>query len=158
MIQQLADINYINNFIIECLEKIDKKRTTFLFIFKKKNKPKYKKEINTVYKDSKLGNVIFTKKKDDEFINIHFVNCRYGYDFFNKKNLNTKTTDECCVCLEQTHSVIECGHKVCDDCIINIMTHSKTITCPMCRYNHEKKNGLIIKYPAHLRTLLFSQL
>ena len=138
MITRIVDTKYINDFIIKCLKSIIKR----------------KKKYNKTFRDPILGLVTFIKNNNDTHINIHLVNCRYGYDFFNQDNLNTKNTNECCVCFEETHNIIQCGHILCPECISNIMKYSKKMICPLCRKNHENINGLIIKYPLHLVTLL----
>ena len=145
MINHCVNKEQINLFIIECIKIIIKKKKTL------------NKKIKIIFKDHKIGPVIFSKNKGDDFFKIHLLKCKYGYDFFNQDNINTSHTEECCVCFEQTHSVIKCGHRVCDECVQNIMKHIKKVQCPLCRENHENNNGLIINYPLHLATLLFSQ-
>ena len=146
MITHTTTPQYINDFIIVCLQSIYKKKQTFNI------------KINRSFYDPKLGTLRFRKKnKKDKYINIHLVNCCYGYDFFNNDILNTKNTEECCVCFEETHNTIQCGHRLCTECVGNIMRHNKEMICPLCRKKHENTNGLIIKYPLHLTTLLFSQ-
>ena len=145
MIARTILLEEINKFIINQLEGIydsNKNITQKDAVFK------YSK------KDQKFGTVHFCKKESDSYIEIKFYSCRYGYDFYNN-DPSTKITDECCVCYEKTQDVIHCGHKICGSCVTEIMKHSKTLNCPMCRKNHESNNGLIIKYPMHLVTLLF---
>ena len=55
-----------------------------------------------------------------------------------------------------TLDTIKCGHIICDKCVREIMKHSKTLQCPLCRVNQEIEGGLHIKYPKHLATLLFN--
>lgn len=143
MISKTASPDYINQYIINTLETIiKKKRGTTL------------NTINRRFHDYLLGEVTFKKHAGNDYINVNLKNCRYGYDFYNRDLQHTE--DECCVCYENTNQSIECGHIICDDCIKKIMDHSKTLKCPMCRKNHETNNGLQIKYPMHLVTLLFN--
>ena len=143
MISKMASPDYINQYIINTLETIIKKRrgTTL-------------NTINRRFHDYLLGEVTFKKQAGNDYINVNLKNCRYGYDFYNR-DLQHKE-DECCVCYENTNQSIECGHIICDDCIKNIMEHSKSLKCPMCRKDQETNNGLQIKYPMHLVTLLFN--
>lgn len=143
MISKIATPEYINDFIIEIIEHLVNKKTQL-------------SKLNHYVRDKLLGYVTFTKNKNDEFIQVHLKDCKYGYDFYNQLLLKN-TTDECCVCYENTTHIISCGHTICDSCVTNIMQYSKTLNCPLCRQNQETKNGLIIKYPIHLVTLLFNQ-
>ena len=144
MISKTASPEYINQYIINTLETIIKKRrgTTL-------------NTINRRFYDYLLGEVTFKKEAKNDYINVNLKNCKFGYDFYNKEYTQDEE-DECCVCYEKTKQSIECGHIICDDCIKKIMDHSKTIACPMCRKNHETNKGLQIKYPMHLVTLLFN--
>ena len=143
MISKTASPDYINQYIINTLETIiKKKRGTTL------------NTINRKFYDYLLGEVTFKKQAENDYINVNLKNCRYGYDFYNRDLQHTE--DECCVCYENTNQSIECGHIICDDCIKKIMVHSKSLKCPMCRKDQETNNGLQIKYPMHLVTLLFN--
>lgn len=143
MISKMASPDYINQYIINTLETIiKKKRGTTL------------NTINRRFHDYLLGEVTFKKQACNDYINVNLKNCRYGYDFYNRDLQHTE--DECCVCYENTNQSIECGHIICDDCIKKIMEHSKSLKCPMCRKDQETNNGLQIKYPMHLVTLLFN--
>ena len=143
MISKTASPDYINQYIINALETIIKKRRGATL-----------NTINRRFHDYLLGEVTFKKEAENDYINVNLKNCRYGYDFYNR-DLQHKE-DECCVCYENTNQSIECGHIICDDCIKNIMEHSKSLKCPMCRKDQETNNGLQIKYPMHLVTLLFN--
>lgn len=143
MISKTASPDYINQYIINTLETIIKKRRRTTL-----------NTINRRFHDYLLGEVTFKKEAENDYINVNLKNCRYGYDFYNR-DLQHKE-DECCVCYENTNQSIECGHIICDDCIKNIMEHSKSLKCPMCRKDQETNNGLQIKYPMHLVTLLFN--
>ena len=165
MITRTITLNEINDFIIAELENIFVEKTFEKKLFKKKlfKKSLNKNEINEKVfnyskKHQKFGIVQFRKNKNDSHIKIHFIGCRYGFDFYNndQSTETTETTDECCVCYEKTQEVIHCGHKICGSCVTEIMNHSKTINCPMCRKNHEINEGLKINYPMHLVTLLFN--
>lgn len=144
MISKTASPDYINQYIINTLEIIIKKKSVTRL-----------NTINRRFYDYLLGEVIFKKDSDTDYINITLKNCKFGYDFYNKEN-NIDKEAECCVCYENTTQSIECGHIICDDCMQKIMEYSKTLACPMCRKNHETNNGLQIKYPMHLVTLLFN--
>jgi hypothetical protein len=53
-----------------------------------------------------------------------------------KKHLANAEKNTCCVCLEDTHSITECGHHLCLHCLIEIYKTSGvkfSIDCPMCR-------------------------
>ena len=143
MISKFATPEYINDFIIEIIEKLVNKKTQL-------------SKLNHYVRDKLLGYVTFTKNKNDEFIQVYLKDCKYGYDFYNQLLLKN-TSDECCVCYDNTQHMISCGHNICESCVTNIMQHSKTLNCPLCRKSQETKNGLIIKYPIHLVTLLFNQ-
>lgn len=158
MIRRTITLNEINDFIIAELEYIFVNKQTFKKSLNKNRKTekneKNEKVFNYLKKDKKFGTVQFCKNKNDSHIKIHFIGCRYGYDFYNN-DLSVKTSDECCVCYEKTQDVIQCGHKICGSCVTEIMKHSKSMNCPMCRKNHESNEGLKINYPMHLVTLLF---
>ena len=142
MILRTSSPIYINQFIINTLEIIIKKKMDI-------------HSLDTYRKDNILGFVEFKKEKNNDYIDITLRNCNYGYDFYNKEICKEKE-DECCVCFINTQKAIACGHIICDDCISEIMKHSKTLNCPLCRQNQEIKGGLKIKYPLHLVTLLFN--
>lgn len=145
MISRTSSPEYINEFIINSLEK---------YISNTKSRKKLGK-IYFVVKDRILGNVVFKKEKDNDYIYICFTNCRYGYDFYNH-DIILKNKNECCVCYDDTAHTIQCGHIICETCVKKIMEHSKTLKCPLCRKNNESYNGLEINYPMHLVTLLFN--
>ena len=142
MISKIATPEYINEFIINILEKLVNKKTQI-------------SKLNHYVRDELLGYVTFTTNENDEFIQVHLKDCKFGYDFYNKDYTRDKE-DECCVCYDHTTHTIFCGHNICESCITNIMQYSKTLACPMCRKNHETNNGLQIKYPMHLVNLLFN--
>jgi len=51
--------------------------------------------------------------------------------------LCTSEKNECCVCMEQTNSITECGHHLCVNCLGNMYKHDKgkevSLLCPYCR-------------------------
>jgi hypothetical protein len=142
MITKISTPYNINIFIINTLES---------FVEKGKNI----NNLNTCIVDRFFGVVEFKKKKKNEYIDITFKQCKYGYDFYNKQIIVPKE-DECCVCYDNTLDTIKCGHIICDKCVREIMKHSKTLQCPLCRVNQEIEGGLHIRYPIHLATLLFN--
>lgn len=45
----------------------------------------------------------------------------------------TNEVDECCVCYENKRMIVlECNHKLCNDCLYQ-MSHISNNRCPMCR-------------------------
>ena len=161
MISRTIDIVDINQYIIEQLSLIfDKSKSKSKSKSKTKEKvnPKKMNEFEHTTWSRIYGTVVFKKKESDLFVNIYFKSCRFGYDFYNQSGpSNCKETDldECCVCYENTDNKIMCGHRICVHCVNDIMKHSKTMDCPLCRKKHETDEGLKIKYPAHLMLLLF---
>ena len=54
---------------------------------------------------------------------------------------------ECCVCMEDTNTITECGHHLCVNCLANMYKHDKNyevnLLCPYCRANIlEERKGL----------------
>ena len=162
MISKTIDITDINDYIIEQLSILFKKSESES---KSKSNPKSQKETKANMDKFEhitwcklFGTVSFKKQLGDAFINIYFRDCRFGYDFYNQNGPSDCAeidVDECCVCYENTDNKIMCGHRLCVGCVNDIMKHSKTMDCPLCRKKHETSEGLEIKYPAHLMWLLF---
>ena len=153
MISKTIDIEDINKYIIEQLSLVFNKSNTKEELITKKMNAFEHVAWSKIY-----GTVCFKKQESDMFVNIDFKSCRFGYDFYNQSGpSNCKETDldECCVCYENTDNKIMCGHRICVGCVNDIMRHSKTMDCPLCRRKHETNTGLQIKYPAHLILLLF---
>ena len=49
----------------------------------------------------------------------------------------TDTADDCPVCLENKNMILlNCNHKVCNDCWYKITEVNATLTCPLCRYQN----------------------
>ena len=149
MISRTIDIHDINQFIIDQLS----------IFFNKSSDLKKMEKFEFTTHNKIYGPVKFKKEKSDTVVHIHFSSCRYGYDFYNSLGQSTSDIcdkDECAVCYEDTEHKIQCGHRLCGKCITEIMKHSKTFDCPLCRKKHETSGGLDIKYPAHLMLLLFA--
>ena len=54
-------------------------------------------------------------------------------------NIKTNCMDNCCVCMEKTHTKTCCGHHLCNRCWSHIEVDEgeclDTIKCPICRKN-----------------------
>ncbi|XP_048582101.1 E3 ubiquitin-protein ligase MIEL1 isoform X2 [Nematostella vectensis] len=68
----------------------------------------------------------------------------------NHKCIADSQSDECAVCLQEVFSgclVFPCGHKVHEDCALNLVMTGNSINCPVCRQPfldlNSKKPGLV---------------
>ncbi len=50
-----------------------------------------------------------------------------------KKTLCLQVPNECCVCLETCATETECGHTLCNKCLIEMSKRKGLVSCPMCR-------------------------
>ena len=83
MISKIATPEYINRIYYKNIRKVSKKKTQI-------------SNLNHYVRDELLGYVTFTTNKNDEFIQVHLKDCKFGYIFIIKTTCDKE--DECCVC------------------------------------------------------------